>query len=84
MQSQEINMTTVTVHHGKHYEATVTLSGLEQLASNSTVAGRLTQLGFTDVAVTGSGKTRSASGLWNGADTTVEIDPHLSNIVEVA
>jgi hypothetical protein len=77
-------MATFTVHHGKHYKATVALSGLEQLASNSTVAGRLTQLGFSDVTVTGSGKTRSAAGLWNGADTTVEINSHLSNIVEVA
>jgi hypothetical protein len=72
-----------TVHHGKSYKAKVTLSGIEQFASNEMIAGRLTQIGFTDVTVTGGGRTRSASGRWTGPDTTVELDPHLSDIVEV-
>ena len=76
--------TKFTVHKGKRYKATVTLTGFEQFASNGMVADRITKLGFSDVAVTGSGSKRSATGRWTGADTTVEIDPHLSDIVEVA
>jgi kumamolisin len=74
---------TFTVHQGHRYSATVTLSGFEQLASNSTVEDKLTGLGFRDVAVTGSGGTRQAVGIWTGPDTTVQLDPHLSNITDL-
>jgi hypothetical protein len=32
--------------------------------------------------VTGTGATRQVAGTWMGADTTAQIDAHLSNIVE--
>jgi Subtilase family len=72
-----------TVHHGRRYRATVTLSGFEQFAGNDLIAGKLTQVGFADVTVSGSGGTRIAQGLWTGPDTTAQLDPHLSNIVEL-
>jgi hypothetical protein len=72
---------TFTVRHGKRYRATVTLSGFfETMASNDTIAAKLTAAGFTNVTVTGSGATRQAEGVWNGPDTTAQIDPHLSGI----
>jgi hypothetical protein len=74
---------TFTVHKGRRYRATVVLSGFEQLASNQQVAGKFTDLGFTDVTVTGSGKTRHGEGTWSGPDTTVELDPHLTDVAEL-
>jgi kumamolisin len=74
---------TVTVHQGHRYSATVILMGLEQLASNPTVTDRLTQIGFRDVTVTGAGGTRQARGLWTGPDTTVQLDPHLTNVIDL-
>ena len=79
-QSLEANF---TVHHGRRYRATVLLGGLEQFASNDQIAGRLIQVGFIDVAVTGSGGTRQAEGTWSGGDTMAELDPHLRQIVEL-
>ena len=76
---------TFTVHKGKRYQATITLNWFEQqVATNATIAGQLSQLGFTQVIVTGDGGTRQAVGLWNGPDTTSQIDPHLSHIVELS
>jgi hypothetical protein len=76
---------TFTVHHGKRYRATITLNWFEQqVATNATIAGQLSQLGFTQVVVTGDGGTRQVVGLWNGPDTTAQIDPHLSDITELS
>jgi hypothetical protein len=74
---------TFTVRHGRRYRATVALSGFEQFASNDMIAGKLTQVGFKEVTVTGSGGTRVAEGLWTGPDTTAQLDPHLTKIVEL-
>jgi len=74
---------TFTVRHGKRYQATVTLNWFEQqVATNETIAGQLAKLGFSSVTVTGTGATRQVAGTWMGADTTAQIDAHLSNIVE--
>jgi hypothetical protein len=73
-----------TVHQGRRYRATVRLSGFEQLASNAQIVDQLTQLGFRDATVTGSGGTRVAEGLWTGPDTTAQLDPHLSDVVELS
>jgi len=77
---------TFTVHHGKRYQATVTLNWFEQqIATDQAIAGQLSQVGFTDVKVTptGSEATRLVAGTWMGPDTASQIDPHLSNIVEL-
>jgi subtilisin family serine protease len=72
-----------TVHHGRRYRATVTLSGFTQFADNDTVAREIAGYGFTNVIVTGSGGTRLAEGTWNGPDTTAQLDSHLSNVIEL-
>jgi hypothetical protein len=75
---------TFTVHHGKQYQATVTLNWFEQqIATNQTIAGQFSSLGFTSVTVAGAGSTRLAKGLWMGKDTTAPIDSHLSHIIEL-
>lgn len=80
-----VSKPTFTVHDGKRYRATVTLSAIEQLlVTNAMIAGLFAQLAFNEVAVTGDGATRQATGLWMGADTTMALDPHLSDVVELA
>jgi hypothetical protein len=71
------------VRQGHRYRATIALSGIEHFASNDYIANELTQYGFADVVVTGSGGTRVAEGTWTGPDTTAQIDPHITNIVEI-
>jgi hypothetical protein len=76
---------TFTVRQGKRYQAVVTLNWFEQqVATNATIAGQLATLGFSSVVVTGAGATRQVAGTWMGADTTAQIDAHLSDIVEVS
>ncbi len=74
---------TFTVHHGGRYRGTITLSGFEQFATNDMIVGKLTDVGFTNVVVTGSGATRTAEGTWSGPETTAQLDPHLTHIVEL-
>lgn len=74
---------TFTVRHGRRYRATVVLNGFEQFASNSVIADKLMQVGFTNVDVTGSGGARQAEGTWGGPDTTAQLDPHLTGVVEL-
>jgi kumamolisin len=74
---------TVTVHQGHRYSATVTLNALEQFFGNGTIEGIFNNLGFAHVSVTGSGGVRRAQGLWPGPDTTVQLDSHVGNVVDL-
>ena len=73
-----------TVHKGKRYQARVNLGLLQSLASNAMVADKFREVGFTDVVVTGSGRTRTAEGLWSHDDVSAEIPDEVSDIVMVA
>jgi hypothetical protein len=75
-------MATFTVQQGRRYRATISLGWLERWASNETIAERLRDAGFSDVAVTGSGGTRTAQALWPGPDTTGEMPPQIVAVVE--
>ena len=76
-------MTEVTVRQGRRYRANVNLSWLEQVATNDQLADRLAKVGFAEVAVTGQGRRRVAEAIWPGSDTTAQMDPHLSDVVEL-
>jgi hypothetical protein len=73
-----------TVRKGKRYRAVVVLTGFEIWASNAMIAASLTDLGFENVRVTGSGGRRTAEGLWSKEDVTAEIEPRLTEITELA
>jgi hypothetical protein len=77
---------TFVLRTSKRYRATVTLTGFEQWASNGTIAAKFVELGFKDAKVTGGGGTRQGEATWAGKEKTIPlpIDPHLSNIAEVA
>jgi hypothetical protein len=72
-----------TVRHGRRYRATISLSGFDQFASNELIKGKLKEVGFTNVNVDGSGGTRQAEGTWSGPDTTAQLDPHLTAVMEL-
>ena len=76
-------MARFTVRKGKHYSATIKLTGLKRLASNETIAGVLRGVGFAEVAVAGSGGTRYAAALWPKADATADIPPEVVKVEEI-
>jgi hypothetical protein len=69
---------------GKRYKGKITLTGFETWASNSMVAEKFSELGFTDVDISGSGSTRFGVGRWDKPDQTVPMPSQVSDVVEVA
>lgn len=76
-------MSTFTVRRGARYRATVTLDILEQFADNELIAGRLAEVGFTDVQVSGTGGTRQVEALWPEDDASAALPPQITAIAEV-
>ena len=62
-----------TVHQGKRYRATLSLSSVERLVDNGSIAQRFRALGFTSVRVSGSGATRKVEGVWPGKDMSANM-----------
>ena len=77
-------MAEFTVEKGKRYRATITLGMLQSFATNKMVADQLMAAGFTDVHVTGSGRTRVATGLWDQDTTSGAIPDEISDISALA
>ena len=77
-------MADFTVEKGKRYRATITLGMLQSMASNETVAQKLTEAGFTDVNVTGTGRTRTATGQWAEETASGAIPQEISGISQLA
>jgi hypothetical protein len=59
---------TMKLEQGKRYSASLSLGLIERVAGNETIATKFRDVGFTDVAVTGSGASRAVTGVWP-ADT---------------
>ena len=76
-------MANFTVRQGKRYRAILSLGFLERLASNDVVAKKLSDAGFTDVVVSGSGATRVAEALWPEADATAKMPSQVINIINI-
>jgi hypothetical protein len=72
-----------TVRQGKRYRAKIALSWWQSGASNDTVAGKFSEVGFTDVSVTGSGSTRIGEGTWPKPDTTAEMPSEIQTVEEL-
>jgi hypothetical protein len=62
-----------TVHQGKRYRATLSLSSVERLVDNASIAQKFRALGFTGVRVSGSGATRKVEGVWPGKDMSTNM-----------
>lgn len=77
---RETNMPRFTVQKGKRYQAKINLGLLQSVASNDMLADKFREIGFADVVVTGSGRTRVAEGLWPNDDASAEIPSEVSGI----
>ena len=72
-----------TVRQNKRYQATVSLNFVERLASNEMVGRKFRDLGFTEVQVTGKGRTRYVRALWPAKEASAEIPPQIRSIEEI-
>jgi hypothetical protein len=72
-----------TVQNGKRYQATINLGFFQAAASNDMVADEFRKVGFSDVTVTGSGRTRHAVGSWTQGDRSADIPDEVGNIQEI-
>ncbi|HUU66596.1 MAG TPA: hypothetical protein VMW57_04840 [Methyloceanibacter sp.] len=72
-----------TVRQGKRYEATVMLGLFQSAASNEIVADKFREVGFTDVVVIGSGRTRAAKGSWPHPAQSADIPDEIREIHEI-
>ncbi len=73
-------MSDYTLETGRRYQARISLGLLQSVASNDMVADRLREAGFDDVAVTGSGRTRTATGLWSRDSISGAVPSDISDI----
>ena len=73
-------MASFTVHQGKRYRATISLGLLQRWASNDTIADRLEAAGFTEMSISGSGRTRIAEALWPGPDATADLPQQITQV----
>jgi hypothetical protein len=71
-----------TVEKGGKYRASFKLSGLEGLASNDMIKGKLEAAGFSRVKVWGSGGVRYASAEWHKENATAEMPSQVHQIVK--
>jgi hypothetical protein len=78
-----MDMARFTVQNGKRYQATINLGFVQRLASNDMVADKFREAGFTDVTVTGAGRTRLAQGSWSYEDTSAEIPDEVGHIEQI-
>ncbi|MFN7703350.1 MAG: hypothetical protein ACK5OS_01920 [Chryseotalea sp.] len=72
-----------TLTKNTKYQADIFLSALEQFATNDMIKSKLTQVGFKDVVVSGTGKSRNATGIWPGETVTADIPTQVKSIKEI-
>ena len=68
---------------GAAYIADVKLTWLQNVATNEDVADKFRELGFTEVVVTGSGRNRQVSGMWNGQTQKIQVPDSVRNVVKL-
>ena len=76
-------MSTFTVRQGRRYRAMIALGLLESLAGNDMVTAKLSDAGFVDINVTGSGSRRVAEASWPHTDTTAPMPSQIADVVEI-
>ena len=72
-----------TVHPGKRYRATLSLSAVERLADNATIARTFRALGFASVRVSGSGAKRRVEGVWPGKTISAPMPPQIVAVAQL-
>lgn len=72
-----------TLVRGKKYKAKIHLPGFQDYASNDKIADMLTEYGFTDIEVTGEGRSREGTATWSGETVTGPMDRRIVSVEEV-
>lgn len=72
-----------TVHPGKKYRATLSLSGVERMADNAMIARKFRALGFTGVRVSGTGEKRRVEGIWPGKPTSAALPRQIIAVAQL-
>lgn len=72
----------VLLTNGKLYSAVISLGFFEGLATNDAIQQKLIDSGFVNVTVRGSGRTREASGTWNGMTGTWPLPSQVAGVKE--
>lgn len=65
---------------GTRYRAELRLSWSESFAGNSTIREKLVEAGFTNVTVSGDGRSRRAEGTWAGGEEDVVLPEQIANV----
>ena len=74
----------MTFEKFKKYGGTIHLTGLLKIVtSNRMIADKLTQAGFTNVDVQGTGEIRNASGVWSRETNEVNLESTLPKGIKV-
>ena len=77
-------MPSFTVRQGKRYRAQLALNFVERFASNETIAKKFREVGFSEVRVSGSGRTRDVEGVWPGENANANMPPQIRTVSEIA
>jgi hypothetical protein len=70
----------VQLKKGTQYQAVVTLTGLQSIATNSQVEDKFRELGFTNVSSAGNGNKRLVKGTWSQEDQTIPMPDQVSDV----
>jgi hypothetical protein len=73
-------MAIYTVQQGTRYRATIRLGFFQSVASNQQVADKFTEVGFTEVNVTGNGRNRTGTALWPRPDASAEVPDEITSV----
>lgn len=68
------------LEHGKTYRAEISLGFFEGIASNDVIAVKLTEAGFGEVVVSGTGRKRVAQGVWMGRPQEAELPKQVTRV----
>ncbi len=68
---------------GKRYQANIALTGLQAIAPNSEVARKFIELGFINVNATGTGASRTVTGMWSGTTVKIDLPPQVKSVKEI-
>jgi len=72
-----------TVRHGHRYQAVLSLNIFERLATNETIAKKFQDVGFSEVNVSGSGRTRRIEAIWLGEDASANMPRQIITVADI-
>ena len=72
-----------SVRRGHRYKANLSLNMFESLASNAAIAKKFQEVGFSEVKVKGSGKSRQVEAIWPREDASANMPRQILTVVDL-